>query len=412
MGMGREMRMLFSGESGERLLVISGIVVTTQMSWGVVVPVLPAFAGSLGIGHVQIGLIVAAFGVGRVLANIPAGYLGRRLNRTRLLIISSLGVVLFSALCGFAGDFGSLVLLRALMGAAGGVAITIGQSLLADAADPLARGRTMSFLQAMNLTGSSLGPAVGGAASLLGLRAPFFVSGLFCLVMVLWLLVRPRVRRSLEAIRPDPRVVDGRVQARLGRSFVASCAVGFAVFFARFGVQQTLIPLAAYEIAGLTVAQLSLVLSGMAVLNFVCALMLGGISDRIGRKPVIVVSLFGVAASTLLLGVAADPWWFIGVCALFGLTTSIGGPVPAAYVADLVTGAQRSSAIGVYRTFGDVAGILGPVGVSGLLGSVGVLGAAALAAGVSAAAAGWFGCAAAEANPESSEGSPGEGAPE
>lgn len=402
MGMGRQFRLLFAGESGERLLVVSGIIVTTQMAWTILVPVLPAFAGSLHIGHIQIGFIVAAFGVGRVLSNIPAGYLGQVMDRTRLLILSSLAVVLFSAACGLAGDFTSLLILRALMGAAGGVAITTGQSLLADAADPLARGRTMSFLQAMNLTGTSIGPAVGGAASLLGLRAPFFVSGAFCLAMVLWLLFRPRLRRSLQTIRFDTRPASVEVRSRLGQSFFASCVAGFAVFFARFGVQQTLIPLVAYEVVGLTVAGLSFVLSGMAALNFICAVALGGISDSVGRKPVIVFSLVGAAVATSLLGVATDPWWFIAVCALFGLTTSIGGPVPAAYVADIVTGAQRSTAIGVYRTFGDIAGIIGPIGASGLLTPFGAASAALLAAGVSAAAAGWFSIFAREARPGAS----------
>jgi len=393
------MRALLRGPSGEQVLVITGVTAATQMVWGVLVPILPAFATSMGIDPGRIGLLIAGFGIGRVLANIPAGFLGRRINRSRLFLGGALGVVLFSALCGLVEDFEWLLALRVLTGIAGGVTMTSGQSLLVDVVDPRSRARAMSLLQGLQLAGGSLGPALGGfVATYYGLRAPFFVSGAVCLAFVCWVLIRRSLRTSLSSVHYRAQAVEDS-QPRATRSFTAACVVGFAVFFSRFGIQQTLLPLIAYQAIGLSVSELGLVFSGVALLNIVCVVFLGGLSDRVGRKRVIVTSVLAVAASASAFALPLNTLGFVAVVAAFGLATSIGGPVPAAYVADVVRGQRRGPAIGVYRTCGDLAGILGPILIGFAISCHGFLAAIILSVAVNLVAALIFAAAARETVP-------------
>jgi DHA1 family multidrug resistance protein-like MFS transporter len=394
------LRALLRGPSGEQVLVITGVTAATQMVWGVLVPVLPAFATSMGIDPGRIGLLIAGFGIGRVLANIPAGFLGRRIDRSRLFLGGALGVVLFSALCGLVDDFGWLLALRVLTGIAGGVTMTSGQSLLVDVVDPRSRARAMSFLQGLQLAGGSVGPALGGfVATYYGLRAPFFVSGAVCLAFVCWVLIRRSLRASLSSVHHRAPAVEDS-QPRATRSFMAACVVGFAVFFSRFGIQQTLLPLIAYQAIGLSVSELGLVFSGVALLNIVCVLFLGGLSDRVGRKRVIATSMLAVAAAASAFALPLNTLGFVAVVAAFGLATSIGGPVPAAYVADVVRGQRRGPAIGVYRTCGDLAGILGPILIGFAISWHGFLAAILVSVAVNLVAALIFAVAARETVPK------------
>lgn len=359
---------LLRGPGGEQIIAITSVIAATQLVWGLLAPILPAFAHSLGVDSARIGLLVAGFGAGRVAVNIPVGLLGRRLNRYWLFVGGALAVVVASALSGFATTFGELLLLRVVAGMAGGVTITTGQSLLADSTSDGTRARAMSILQGFQLAGGSIGPALGAfVAATWGLNAPFFFSGLICLSLTLWLLLRRRLRTSLVAIHRGTRA-NASVAEPLGRSFITVCGVGFATFYSRFGIQQTLIPLVAYQVVGMSVEQLGFALSGIAILNIVCALFLAGISDTVGRKRVIVTSLSGMAAATLAFELPVGMPGFLIVLACFGLASSIGGGTPAAYVADIARGGRRGPAIGIYRTCGDAAGIVGPIVVGFALG--------------------------------------------
>jgi len=352
---------LLRGPAGEQILAITSVIAAVQMVWGLLAPILPAFAHSLGVGSGEIGLLVAGFGAGRVAVNIPVGILGRRVNRYWLFLGGAAVVVVASAASGFATTFWELLVLRIVGGMAGGVAITTGQSLLADSTTDGTRARAMSVLQGFQLAGGSIGPALGAfVASTWGLNAPFFVSGVCCFGLVLWLLLRGSLRRGLSEVHRSGTTA--RVESQpLGRSFVIVCMVGFATFYSRFGIQQTLVPLIAYQVVGLTVAQLGFALSGIAILNIACALFLAGLSDRVGRKRVIVTSLGGVAAATLAYLFHTGVVGFLLVLACYGVFSSIGGGTPAAYVADIARGSRRGPAIGIYRTCGDVAGIVGPI---------------------------------------------------
>lgn len=343
---------------GTPLTVVSACVASVQMSWSLVVPVLPVYASAFGLGAAQLGVVVGIFGVGRLLINIPAGLLASRVDRRWLLVWSMVAVVAAQALTGLAVDYVTLLGARLLTGLAGGVAITSGMALLADLTTTATRGRDLATLQSFQLIGGSLGPVVGGFLTApFGARVPFLVSGLGALALAVW------GWRVLRRIAPPPRSKPGTAgRARwLNRDVLGAYLLGFGVFFHRFGGMQSLVPLMAYTVIGLSVAHMGLVLGGIALCNVLVVRFAGKLSDRSGRKRVIVPALAMVGTGCAALALSDSLPVFLVATLATGVAAGFGGGAPAAYLADVAAPTWRPTAVGVYRTFGDLGTIVGPV---------------------------------------------------
>lgn len=346
------------------VLVVCLLVAGTQMTWGLVVPVLPLYADRLGAGATALGLVVSVFGVGRLLTNVPAGLLAQRVDARRLLVGAVGGVALLTLATALVASTWQLVALRLLTGVAGGVAITVGQMVLAET-DPARWGRTMSALQAYQLAGGSVGPVVGGVTVGIDARLPFVVAGLLLVSFAVVGSLRPMPERVAAA--PAGR---GERPARLwNRGLVAVCVVGFAVFLVRFGGQQYLAPVLAYDRAGLTSAQLGVVLGVVTVLGLLLLRLAGTVTDRYGRHRVVTVVtvLLGLAVLTLLG--AEHAALVVAAVVLVGLLTTFSGPATGAYLAESAAAGHKGVAVGVYRTCGDVGTLVGPVALGALVGA-------------------------------------------
>jgi len=345
------------------LVIVAGLVAATQMSWGVVIPVMPVLAETLDASVTDLGLLIALFGLGRLFANLPAGRLAERVNQKWLLLASVAAVVAFMALSGFVTDLSQLFVLRVLTGIGGGFAVTVGNAFITSTTAPDRRGRALGTLHAFQLAGGALGPSVGGFVSAwAGPTAAFLVSGaaaaVFAVAGVFWL---KSPERSVEVAAAPTTAATGRQWLLRDRSMLAICVVGFAVFFARFGGQQFLVPVLAYDQAGMTEAQLGLVLGVIAGLNIGLIGLAGWFTDRYGRKAVIIPAMLISSLAFLGYSFATTLGTFIVVSAVVGLFTSVAAPAQVAYLADIAPVGRQGSAVGIYRTFGDLAALVGPV---------------------------------------------------
>lgn len=103
------------------------------------------------------------------------------------------------------------------------------------------------------------------------------------------------------------------------------------------------------------------------LMNFFASPLLGALSDRYGRRPVLLISIFGLGVDFLLQAMAPSLAWLL-VARLIGGVTGAGFTVASAYVADVTPPEQRGAAFGrLGATFG-VGFIIGPV-IGGLLGA-------------------------------------------
>lgn len=357
------------------------------MTWGLVIPVLPVYAGGLGAGPAVLGAVVAAFGLGRLLVDFPAGVIAQRVDQRRLLVASVAAVACFTILTAAVTSIGQLVAIRGLTGLAGGVAMTSGQALLTHS-EPARLGRTMGALQAYQLAGGALGPVIGGVLVGVDPRLPFLAGGIILVTLTVLGVLRPVPRwQPVTDLRPPA----GEAHPRLWTAGLVSVSVvGFSVFFVRFGGQQFLFPVLAYERAGLSPAQLGTALAVTTLLSLGLVRLAGSVTDRWGRRPVVMASTATLGLVTLgFLGAGSAPV-FLSALVLTGVAMAFTGPPTGAYLADAVAPQKRGMAVGVYRTCGDLATLVGPLGLGWLVAVGAETAAVAILSGTMVAAAVFF----------------------
>jgi DHA1 family tetracycline resistance protein-like MFS transporter len=105
-----------------------------------------------------------------------------------------------------------------------------------------------------------------------------------------------------------------------------------------------------------------------AAMQFVFAPLLGAASDRFGRRPVILLSIFGLGLDYILMAVAPNLWWLLVGRVLSGITASTY-PTAAAYVADVTPPAERAGKFGMLGAAFGIGFVIGPV-VGGILGDI------------------------------------------
>jgi DHA1 family tetracycline resistance protein-like MFS transporter len=106
-----------------------------------------------------------------------------------------------------------------------------------------------------------------------------------------------------------------------------------------------------------------------AAVQFVCAPVLGALSDRIGRRPVLLISLAGAAVNYLFLALAPSLWLLLLGRAIAGLT-SANVSVATAYVTDVSSEDERPRRFGLLNAMFGAGFIVGPV-LGGVLGTTG-----------------------------------------
>lgn len=353
----------------EQLLMISISTVLVMAGQGVISPVLPLFAEELGVGAAVIGLTLSFFALARLILNVPLGLLSDRYGRRVLLITGPLVTSVGMIGSGLAGDIYQLLAWRFVAGAGSAMYMTGAQIYLADISTAATRARFMGTNQGALLLGVSIGPAVGGTvAEFWGLRAPFHVVGAFALIAMVYAYLRlPETRHLAEsAPTPEPAAAGAPRPRRawltfaLSRDFLAVAAVTLAIFFTRTAARQTIMPLLASARLGFSAGALGALFTAMSVVNMLLIAPASFIADRYGRKAAIVPSGLVVAGSLLLLGMSSTTLVFVVASMILAVGTSIAGPAPAAYAADIAPPHLRGLGMGMYRSSGDIGFMIGP----------------------------------------------------
>jgi MFS transporter, DHA1 family, tetracycline resistance protein len=140
------------------------------------------------------------------------------------------------------------------------------------------------------------------------------------------------------------------------------------------GLVVPLVPALVLQLSGVSISGASqwvgLLLMAFALMQFACAPVLGALSDRFGRRPVLLLSLSGMCANYLLLAWAPSLLWlFLG--RLIAGATAASASTATAYIADVTPPQKRAGQFGLVGAAFGVGFVVGPA-VGGLLGSYGL----------------------------------------
>jgi MFS transporter, DHA1 family, multidrug resistance protein len=133
-----------------------------------------------------------------------------------------------------------------------------------------------------------------------------------------------------------------------------------------FGIVIPILPFFVSKLGGGALA-LGIFMSAYSIMQFFFAPIWGKLSDRIGRRPVILIGLLGYGVTFLMFGLVSNLYLLIVLRALSGIVSSATLPTAMAYLADITEGADRSKGMGMIGAAMGMGMIFGPA-LGGLLG--------------------------------------------
>ena len=136
----------------------------------------------------------------------------------------------------------------------------------------------------------------------------------------------------------------------------------FAVMFfvmVGFGIIIPVLPFYAEGI-GATPTQLGLLMAVYSLMQLLFSPMWGKISDRIGRKPVIMIGIIGLSLSFFLMAISSQLWMLFAARIIGGFLSSANMPTVTAYVADITSPEDRGKGMGVVGAAVGLGFVFGP----------------------------------------------------
>lgn len=325
---------------------------------------------------------ILAFGLAKAATNYLAGILSDRYGRKPVLVAGWLVAVPVPLLLIWAPTWGWIVVANVLLGVSQGLTWSTTVIMKIDLAGPGRRGLAMGLNEAAGygaVAGTAL--ATGYLAARYGLRPePFYLGVAFAALGLGLSTLLVRETRGHAAHEVTAHLADGDegrdswaalngravfTQTSLREPALSAASQAGLVNNLNDGLAWGLFPIL-FASAGLSVTRIGLLVAFYPAVWGAGQLITGAVSDRVGRKPLIVAGMI-VQALALALIAAADTFttWALAAV-LLGVGTALVYPTLLAVVGDVAHPAWRASAVGVYRLWRDngfaagalIAGIL------------------------------------------------------
>jgi MFS transporter, DHA1 family, multidrug resistance protein len=375
--------------------LLCGVGLFAFISYNLVrMPVLSLYAQSLHAGPEAIGFIVSASTLTGVFLKWPAGALSDFYDRRWLMLIGLLAFAIPPFFYQFVSDAAWLITLRFTHGMATAVFAPIALAVVADLRRE-ARGVAYGSYTAAIQAGAMLGPLLGGwLMDSAGFPTAFVTAGILgSIAVLLFLFMRlpPQIPHVASGAEPAAVLKDMARGARTvvgNMRVVVTCVTDGARQVAN-GALMAFLPIYVVSI-GMTGTKAGVLFGIQSVTSIFSRPTMGWTSDRIGRRPLIILGLMVCAGSLAAIPFTTPFWGLMTLSALFGFGEAIVNASAAALVADLSELKTLGSAMGMQGTIMDIGHASGPILAGLLIGALGFQMAFPILAGFVLLAAGAF----------------------
>ena len=376
------------------LLPMLAAELIVMIGFGALLPILPLFVEEQGIDAAQLGLIVAAWPIAKLITEPFFGWWADRHSRKPQMVIGLLIFGVASLLPIFFTTFAAQFILRFIAGAAVGMYDPAARGMIVEATEPDERGEAFGFYGAFQVGGYAIGPAIGalGASVFGGYAFPFVFTAVLAVVaagvLVVYLPARPHVVEAPEfAHHPEARPVpagmpyasaetmaiptdapdatrQAPISAIFNRVVVATLVLSFGLHLS-FGVYEVIWSL--YLIAlGATVAWVGLSFVAFAIPEMIAAPIAGRWVDRKGPIPFVIVCGVAIMLAGTGYALVSDPFTATLIVPFEAIATAAMGPALFTMLARGTPQGRASTAQGLYGAVSTLAIILASI-VAGAL---------------------------------------------
>ena len=333
------------------------------MGYGVVSPILPTYARTFGVGIQAATFVITVFSLARLCFAPVSGLLVQRLGERRIYISGLLVAALSTAACGFAQTFWQLLIFRALNGVGSTMFFVSALGLMIHISPADARGRIAGMFTTSFLLGAVGGPVFGSLIAGWGLAAPFLIVGVAQLGVTAALFYSLR-RSVLAAPAEVPQSAVTMREALRHRAYRSALFSNFATGWSAFGLRIALVPLFISVVMHRGVGITGVALAAFAAGNALAVTPSGYLSDRTGRRTLLIVGLSASGVATIGLGVVSSLPAFVATAFVSGATTGIFmSPLQAAVADILGNQARAGNPVAAVQMTTDLGAIVGSMAV-------------------------------------------------
>ena len=352
----------------------------------IITPILPQIGEELGIGESALGTLVSAYSIMVGIFAIVAGPISDKIGRRRILLLGTAVMTGALLMHHFVVGYYSFLAVRIGAGCAGGILSGSAVSYIGDFFPYNRRGWATGWVMSGMAFGQIAGIPIGIVlAGVYGFKVPFYLfaaamAGTFILI---WFRVpQPDVQRATGPLTVGSAVRNYR--AMLSRSDIAAAAIAYFTMFLGVSFFVVYLPYWLEQSLGATPNAIATLFVVGGIANVLTGPQAGKLSDRIGRKPVILLSCIGLSVVMLLTTVLVREFWvayllYFTIMVLVAMRISPFSALLTALVSDERRGSLMSLTIALGQVgFAVGAAAAGPLYSRFGYGSNTIVGAAAV----------------------------------
>nr|WP_315244328.1 MFS transporter [uncultured Albidiferax sp.] len=327
-----------------------------------ILPLFPVISQELHLNYQDLGQITGVLSIAWGLASIFMGHLSDRLGHRKVLIPA---VIVFSLLAGFSGlatGVVSMMAIRALMGLAEGAFTPVSIVATLDASKPSRQGRNIGIQQmALPLFGLGIAPVL--VTQLLKVVEWHWI---FALVSIPGLLIAYLLYRVLRNTTPAVAALHTATHDASAHKWsdvfryrnIPLNMLGMLCWLTCLVVLSALLPSYLIDYLHLSLEQMGLVLSAIGFGGTLGTLVMPALSDRLGRKPVMILSVLGAGIGLyFLMHTGAEPYRLFGslfatLFFVFSMICLTVGPISAESVPAKLMTTASGIVVGTGEIFG------------------------------------------------------------
>lgn len=300
---------------------------------GIIIPVLPVLATSLGATGFTLGLITAAFSLSRGLLQPVVGNVSDRWGRKGFLMAGLFIYGIVGLLIPQATGVTHLILIRLFQGIGAAMIVPVAMAYASFLAPPGHEGRSMGVINIAIFCGIGCGPILGGIFSdLWGIPSVFYMMGILCFGA--FILVVTTLPSCSPIERKPPIGLISSMQAMVQRKRT------LGILLARFATVLMMVPTMAFlpVIMGgwskSTGLQTGIVIASRTLMNALLQYPMGKLADRFDKIPLLLTG-----AGAMSLAVVAIPWMhsfgaMVAIYLFLGMGEAVLWPVLGAYAVE------------------------------------------------------------------------------
>ncbi|MFW9873483.1 MAG: MFS transporter [Candidatus Thorarchaeota archaeon] len=335
-------------------------------------PILPLFAESLIRFESEIeliGYVIAASTIPGILISMFAGRLSDVYGRKKLLLISTIIFATAPFIYFFAFNLWMLMIIRFYHGFSTAIFIPVATAAIVES-NPEKKGTSISSFSSITLVGRFFAPLTGGAILFItnnyyyGVYIGCAISGTIAFFLTIFLYqnhhhdydnVKPTDKKSLTI----KEFLKGFKTVLSNKNILTTSIVQASQYFS-FGIIEAYIILFA-NFLNFEIWIIGVIPATLTLMLVILKPIMGFISDKVGRRLIIIIGLTLEGVVSLLISFATNYLWFFVTLCSFGIGMAMVISSTAAHVSDLTKKEDYGAAIGTLSTIMDIGQTIGPI---------------------------------------------------